>query len=257
MNRVREFSKRCDEMDKKRMTAKKLRISDLINGKYFAGSKEEMKPSYVITSFGEKISRVNLIGTVTDKFVNEDETYSSATLDDGTETIRLKAFREDVRILKDLELGDLILAIGKVKEYNGEIYVNAEVAKRLKDANFENLRKLEILKELVEQKKVIDDIRNVVDQLSEEELKEYVKNKFGLDEESLQVIIENLRIKKEIDYKPKILEVIKILDEGKGVEIGKIFQLSNLPENVIESAIDELMADGTLFEPTAGVLKIV
>lgn len=244
-------------LDKKRMTAKKVRIVDLISGRYFAGSKEEMKPSYVITPFGEKISRVNLIGSVIDKFVNEDETYSSTTLDDGTDAIRLKAFKEDTQVLKELELGDLILAIGKVKEYNGEVYVNAEVVKKLKDANFENLRKLEILKELVGQKKMLDEIRDLIEQLSEDELKEYVKNKFGLDEESLQVIVENLRVRKEIDYKPKILEVIKALDEGKGVEIGKIFQLSDLPENVIESAIDELLANGSLFEPTAGVLKIV
>ena len=38
-----------------RSPAKKVRISDLLNGKYFYGSKEEMKPGYVTTPYGEKV----------------------------------------------------------------------------------------------------------------------------------------------------------------------------------------------------------
>jgi predicted transcriptional regulator len=68
---------------------------------------------------------------------------------------------------------------------------------------------------------------------------------------------DSLRVKKEIDYKPKILDLIKKLDEGNGVEIVKIFELSSLPENVIESAINELLAKGLLFEPKPAVLKVV
>ena len=57
-------------MPVQRLTAKKVQISDIVNGKYFPGNKEEMKPSYVITPFGQKISRVNLVATVTDKFLS-------------------------------------------------------------------------------------------------------------------------------------------------------------------------------------------
>jgi hypothetical protein len=135
--------------------------------------------------------------------------------------------------------------------------VNVEIVKKITDVNFESLRKIEILNEIVEQKKAVDEIKDLLDKMSEEELKEYVKDKFGMDEETLNVVRENLRVAKEIDYKPKILELIKSLDEGNGVEIVKIFELSKLPENVIESAVNELLAKGLLFEPMPAVLRVV
>lgn len=240
----------------KRMTAKKVRISDIANGKYFPGSKEEMKPSYIITPFGRKISRANIIATVTEKFVSEDENYSSITIDDGTESIRVKTFKESVKLLKGIEPGELALIIGKIKEYNGEIYINGEIARKV-DINYENLRNIEILDELVKNKKMVEEIKDLVGKMPEEELKEYAKNKLGIDEESLQVVLENLKVVKEVDYKPKMLELIKSLDEGNGVEIGKILELSDLPENAIEETIDELLASGHLFEPHPGILKRV
>ena len=244
-------------MEKRRVPAKKVRIYDILNGKYFPGSKEEMKASYVITPFGDKISRVNIIATVIEKFESEDGNYSTIRIDDGTEALRVKFFKEDTAIIKNVDVGNLATIIGKVKEYNGEVYINGEIVRKVDDVNIENLQKLEILNELIEKKKVVDQIKNLLDEMSEEELKKTVKNKFGIDEGSLQVIRDNLKVVKEIDYKPKILEVIKSLDKGEGVEIGKILQLSDLPENVIENAINELLANGSLFEPKAGILKKV
>ncbi|MDI6798966.1 MAG: OB-fold nucleic acid binding domain-containing protein, partial [Candidatus Aenigmarchaeota archaeon] len=222
--------------DKKRLVAKKVRISDIVNGKYFSGSKEEMRPSYVVTPFGDKISRVNLIATVIDKFQSEDE-YSAITIDDGTEAIRVKTFRESTNLLQNIELGDLVLVIGKLKEYNGEVYVNGEIVKRIEDPNLESLRRLEVLNNITEQKKIVEEIKNLKDKMSREELEECMREKFGIEREVLEVIEENLRVAK-VDYKPKIIELIDSLDEGSGVEINKIFELSDLPESVIESAIN-------------------
>lgn len=236
-----------------RSPAKKVRISDLVNGKYFYGSKEEMKPSYVITSFGEKISRVNLIGTVIDKFVSADGNYSSATVDDGTEAIRVKSF-EGLPFEK-FELGDSIRVIGKLKEYNGELYISHELIEKVKDVNFELLSKIEVLNNLVKQKKIIDDVKLLSSQVDEVELKSYARDTYSIDEETLSVIIESK--KKEVDYKPAVLEVIEKLDEGKGVEIRKLFEVLNLPENVVERTLDMLINEGSLFEPTIGYLRKV
>lgn len=242
--------------DKKRLTAKKVRIVDITSGKFFPGSKEDMKPSYVITLSGQRISRVNLIATVTDKFLSEDGNYCTITVDDGSEAIRVKTFKENVELLRDVEPGDLVLVMGKIKEYNNEVYVNGEIARKV-DVNYENLRRLEILNDLIDQEKTVKEIKNLVEQMSEEELKEYVKSKFEMDEESLQVVREGLKVVKEVDYKPKILELIGSLDEGEGLEIGKILELSDLPENVIENAINELLSSGMLFEPSPGKLRKV
>jgi RPA family protein len=244
-------------VEKKRAVAKKVRIFDLVNGVFFHGSKLDMRPNYLITPYGEKISRVNLIGTVIDLFISEDENYGSLTLDDGSASIRAKVFGDGVKLVKKISNGDLALVVGKLKEYNGEIYVAAEVVRKLDDLNHEILRKIEILKDLKERKKIMEEIRNLIDQMSEEELKEYVEKKYGLNEECLNVVRANLKVGKEIDYKPKILEIIASMDKGEGVEISKIFELIDLPERIIENVIDELLSSGELFEPKPGFFKRV
>jgi RPA family protein len=242
-------------VEKKRAVAKKVRICDVLNGVFFHGSKAEMKPSYVITPFGERISRMNLIGSVTDVFLSEDGSYGSVTVDDGSGAIRAKVFGEGVSLMRDIAPGNLVLIVGKLKEYNGETYVNAEIMRKLEDPNQEILRKLEILKELKEKKTMIEDVKRVIEEMSEEELREYVRKKYGLDEESLRVVRENLKVVEKIDYRPKILEIIESMDKGEGVEIGKIFEVVDLPEKLVENAIDELLSSGILFEPTPGKLK--
>lgn len=181
----------------KRLPAKKIRIVDIANGKYFPGNKEEMKPSYVITAFGEKVSRVNLVASVMDKFLSEDGNYSTMTIDDGSESLRVKAFKEDVKLLEDIEVGDMVLVIGKLKEYNGEVYINAEVVKKV-NPNYESLRKLEILEKLINQEKVVEEIKRFSGRMSQEELNEFARQRYGLDGESVQAILEG-----KIDYKPK------------------------------------------------------
>jgi RPA family protein len=242
-------------MQIKRMASIKVRIYDIVNGRYFAGSKEDMKASYIITPLGEKISRVSLIASITEKFLSDDGSYSSITIDDGSEAIRVKAFKESVSLFTNVAVGDLVSVIGKVKEYNGEIYINGEVVKKNTDPNMENLRKLEILNKIMDEKKVADDLRNLANEVSEEELKSYAESKYNIDAESLQIILESKKL--EIDYKPKMLDVIGTLDTGDGIEVGKLFEVLDLPENIIEKTLDELLSQGYIFEPHPGKVKRV
>ncbi len=237
----------------KRYTAKKVRIKDIVEGRFFHGN-EELRESFLVTPLGQKISRVNLIASVIDKFLSEDGNYAFIVIDDGSESMRVKAF-DEVEVLEGVEIGDLIQVIGRVREFNGEIYLTCELIRKV-DPNLEILRKLEILKELIKQKKILENIRKLSN-LPEEELISFAKEKYGMDEVCLKFILENLNKEKVIDYKPAILKLIESLDKGEGVEIGKIFELSNLPENEIEKAIDELLSSGELFEPKPGVLKRV
>jgi RPA family protein len=239
----------------KRLPAKKVRIFDLIYGKYFPGEKEKMKESYIVTPFGQKISRVNIIATVIDKFLSDDGNYSTITIDDGSEATRVKMFREKTELIQEVEVGDLVLVVGKLKEYNGEVYINGEIIRKVQEPNLENLRRLEILKDLVEQKKIVDELKNLKEKMGEEEFEEYAKKKYGIEEEALSFIIKESKV--EEDYKPKIMKIIEGLDEGNGVEIGKILEISNLPENIIEKGIEELLESGVLFEPRPGILKKV
>ncbi|MEM7826351.1 MAG: OB-fold nucleic acid binding domain-containing protein, partial [Candidatus Aenigmatarchaeota archaeon] len=177
-------------------------------------------------------------------------------IDDGTACIRVKLFGKDNQLLQKISRGDLVIVIGKVKEYDGEIYVLGEILRKLEDPNFEVLRKLEILKEMKIKMVMIEEIKNLLNELSEEELKKHAE-KYGLEEESLNFLKENLRISEKIDYKPRILELISSLDKGEGVEVSKIFEVVKLPERIVENAIDELLSSGDLFEPKPGILKRV
>lgn len=230
------------------LPAKKIRICDIVNGKFFADGKEGMKPSYVITQFGNKVTRVTLVGTVVDKFESEDGNYATVTIDDGSGLVRAKAFK-DIEMTKDLDIGDEAIVIGKMKEYQGEVYVNLEVAKKV-EPNYEIKHKLEVLKNLLNEKVVVDELRRLTESMSEEELKEYAKTR-GLDEESLKVVI----VSPTVDYKPKILEIFQTLDKGDGVEVGRIFEILKLPENIVEKLLTEFLDSGYIYEPTPGKLK--
>ncbi len=238
-----------------RIPAKKCRITDIVNAKFFSGSKEELKPSYIITDYGEKIFRVNIVATVTEKFSGEEGKYSSLTIDDESSTINVKVFGEDVKLFQNITTGDLVRIVGKIKNYNNENYVIAEAISKIDDPNFESLHKLKILNELIKSKKIAEELRNLRDQLTEEELHEYAKEKFGFEEEELTVLLAGK--KTEIDYQPKILDMIAKLDAGDGVEVSQLMEVLNLPENVVETTLDNLLASGALYEPVVGKLKKV
>ncbi|MEM5802088.1 MAG: OB-fold nucleic acid binding domain-containing protein [Candidatus Aenigmatarchaeota archaeon] len=240
-------------MSAKRLPAIKVRIHDIVNGRFFKGDRENLQPSYLITSFGERISRVNVLATVIDKFINLNEDYATITLDDGSGSIRVKAFKDNVKLFSEIEKGDLVLVIGKVKEFNDEIYINAEIVRKLEDPNYELLRKVELLQRIYPKRVMVEEIKKLSEQVSMEELLAYAKEKYNLDPEITQFILQTKNL--ETDYKPKILEIIKELDKGDGVEIGKLFEVLNLPENVIEKAIDELLTIGELYEPLPGKLR--
>jgi len=240
-----------------RMPAKKVRVTDITNGKYFFSNAEQKRVAYIVTPFGQRLSRVNIVATVIDKFVNEDESYCALTLDDGTGVVKVKAFKEDAKNIAKFELGDLMVTIGKLREYTGEVYVAVEAIRKLNDVKLEQMRKLELLNGLLVAKRMVDELRSIHENSSLEELKEIAMKKFGLDEEQLNVVIENLNVRKEVDYKPALMEIISKIDTGKGVEMHKLFDQSNLPENIVEATINDLLAEGILFEPLPGILKRV
>jgi RecG-like helicase len=92
----------------------------------------------------KKISRVNIIANVVDKYFNDGEKkYASITVDDASGQIKLKAFGEDIFALKDVIQGDTLQIIGVVREYNSELYLLPEVVKKV-DTKWLLVRKLEI-----------------------------------------------------------------------------------------------------------------
>ena len=122
-----------------RQAAYKLFVKDLISGKL---EKTGDGIPYV-SLWGLKIFKVHLTGTVVAKYKKKDTEYSSVVLDDGTACIRVKGFGEKSEDVGNLEVGDIVDVIGRIRFDGDEISINAEIVRKIEDVNLELLRVLE------------------------------------------------------------------------------------------------------------------
>ncbi|HDI02712.1 MAG TPA: hypothetical protein ENF95_01100 [Candidatus Aenigmarchaeota archaeon] len=245
-------------MERKRLTAIKTEIKPIVEGKYVRG--EGFESNYVITPLGLRISRARILATVMTKFVNEDKTYGFLVLDDGTETIRAKVFK-NIKLIDSIKEGDLVDVIGKLREYDGELYIMPEVVKKIENPNFLILRKAELLEQKEELKKIREKVLGFKKQTSDlEEIKKLAQAE-GINPELVEAILESEESeieKEEIDkksIKEMVLEIIEKLDDGTGAEYGAIISEANLDEAEVEEVINELLTEGTCYEPRPGRIK--
>jgi RPA family protein len=195
-----------------RQTAKKVSIFSLTHGKWV--KKEGMEPSYIVTDYGEEVARARVLGTVVGKFVSEDENFASLTLDDGTDTIRAKTFKT-AKPLDTVNEGDLVDVIGKVREWNGEIYIIPEIVHKV-DPNTELLRRLEIASKS----------------------RSFTSGRQPAEKE---------------DLRKKILEIVG--KEKDGISYDLLIQKSGKGEKEVEKVVNDILAEGICYEPTPGKIK--
>jgi len=129
-----------DNTPRKRNTAIKLRIGDLLKGRPFMS-----EGKFLFLELGDKkVSRINILANCVDKFVQDGEKkYASITVDDASGQIRLKSFGEDIEDIQGITQGDTLQIIGNVREWNGELYIIPEIIKAV-DPRWLLVRKLEI-----------------------------------------------------------------------------------------------------------------
>jgi len=246
-------------MEVKRLTAKKASVEEIVKGKFV--KKSGFESSYVLTNLGRRLSRIRALGLIVDKFISADERYATITLDDSTETIRCKVFI-NTKIFDGFGSGDLVDVFGKLREYNGEIYVMPEIISTV-NANFETLRILELEKIFKEQREKIKKIRELQKQTSDlAEIKTAVKDLMSLEDAEgileAQEMIENSVEEKVVsanDVKNKILKIIETLDKGEGADYQDILIKSGLLEKSIDIAIQDLLETGVCYEPHPGKIK--
>ena len=203
-----------------RQTAKKVRILDLMSGEWVR--KEGMEPSYVQTKSGEQVSRARILSTVVGKFQAEDGNFASVTLDDGTDTIRAKTFKT-VKPLDSVNVGDIVELIGKVREWNDEVYILPELVRKLVDPNFELLRRLELLRLAKSGPKKASADGQVKGPSEQEKLRN---------------------------------DMLKLIEEAKdGISYTEILEKMKIPEEKAEPIINELLAEGICYEPSPGKVK--
>ncbi len=234
-----------------RQTAKKVRIWDLMRGEWVKN--EGMEPSYVTTGYGENVSRARILATVTAKFISEDKAFGSLTLDDGTDTIRIKVFKS-VKPVEDFKTGDVVDVVGRVREYEGEIYIIPEVIRKVSDPNIETLRRLEIIYKIEGIKKTKDLINKYRDDFPKnEELKKALIEK-GMKREWIDIALGGKELtNKKSDLRKVIMDIL--MSSPDGIEYSELIKKASAEEADAESVINDLLSEGICYEPSPGKIK--
>jgi len=206
--------------------AKKVLIEDIQKGKYVNATDEE--PAHIVTLWGEKASRVRVLGTVVDK--NVDERMCFLFLDDGTGVISVRAWGEDARALEKYEVGALLDVIGRIREFAGEVYLYPELIVRVQDPNLETLRLLEIVRD---RKKVVQAGMLPVPKETKPEIE----------------VVEMM------SPETKIEAIIEKLDKGDGVTVEELASALKISKLEAWERIRNLLAQGTVYEFKEGRYK--
>ncbi|MFX1485938.1 MAG: OB-fold nucleic acid binding domain-containing protein [Promethearchaeota archaeon] len=235
---------------KKRATAFKLNISDILGGTYHK-SKEG---SFLDTQYGLKILRTHVMATVVEKFESGNEftssngtkkDYSTLTIDDGTGVIRIKTWQEDTELVKSIDIGDIVDVVGRVREYQEELYIMPETISRIVDPNWELVRELEI----IEAKREYPPVNSAPteSEIAERDSKDtYAPGELESSEEI------EAKLESKTDLQGILFELIEQYTED-GVAAKDLFEeLSEFPKADIKSALTSLIKEGAIYEPKPG-----
>jgi hypothetical protein len=142
-----------------------------------------------------------------------------------------------------------------VKEYQGEIYLAPEIITAVEDPNMQLLRELELRlqdNETEKKRKIILEHQKQTSDMTE--LERLMRERFGLQPEEVEALLQ-IQEEPEDDKKTELLKLIEKLDEGIGCDYADIIKASGLPEDVIDSVVNELLSEGSCFEPRPGKIK--
>ncbi len=243
-------------MELRRLTAKKCFIKELVTGRFI--QKEAPESSYVLTRLGRRLSRVRVLANVVDIYENPSSSFASITIDDSTGVIRAKIFG-DTEVIRNIEKGDLIDVIGKLRNSEGETWINLEIVKRIENPNFEILRMLEVAKILKEQKEKFEKVKEQLPQSSDiNEL--FVLLGEELTKKEIEAIVEASEVFMEMEadrHKALVLQLIEELDYGDGADYKELLERAGIEEKLFDQILQELLEKGYCFEPKPGKIKKV
>ncbi|MFH1072595.1 MAG: hypothetical protein V1743_04160 [Nanoarchaeota archaeon] len=212
-----------------RQTAYKCRIADLLTGFYVV--KEGWEPNYVETRLG-RISRANIIGVVVS--VMDEKNF---LLDDGSGRMHVRSFDEGKSFA--VTIGEIVLIIGRPRKYNEEMYLVPEIVKLIEDKVWIELRKKEL--DMLEQAAGIPpETAAQTPEAPGVVVQEQAEQDSGQQE--LLVNSDDL-----------VLEKIKALDAGEGVDIDDLVQAVQV-ENA-EKRVQKLLEEGQIFMIKPGRVK--
>lgn len=199
----------------KRQVAYKVRISDILSRNL---AKDEFSAGYLKLK-NSNVSRVNVIATVVYKPENSSG-YNNAVIDDGTGKILLRSF-ENMNAFSKTDVGDGVLVIGKIREFNSEKYIMPEILKKLDNFMWMNVRELELRKGVDFDNYPKSEIKAPAEEVNNEE----------------------------------ICSIIRKLDNGDGAFVEDV--IKNLKHDAAEKMLNILLEKGNIFEIKPGKLKVL
>ncbi len=224
-----------------RQTAHKSTIRELKEGEYTKAT-GEWEPNYILTPQGRKISRTNIIGIIV-SIQEEELTYSSFIIDDGTEKISIRSF-ENKDAIKRLQIGDPVLVIGRPRTFNNETYLTLEIVKKISNPKWIELRKLELnyKQEEVTEKTISMETHKKENTIKEETITEDSEKitQPGTEEDPTEL--------------EKLIEIIKSSDKGEGADTEELIAQQG-PST--EEHIKRLLEQGEIFEIKPGRVKVL
>ena len=210
-------------MIQQRQSAHKVWIGDLLHSTYLPGEGEFEPHLFLVRE--KKISRVNIIATVVNKY--QSEGYSYLDLDDGSGSLRAKFWAEDIKFTQHVNLGHLVLVVGKCRKFNNEIYIQPELIRILDNPLWAKLRKIELEKEYGSPQNSIT-----------ESLNKQTEDLIPATESSRRKLLQLISQSEEIAYDQLIKE------SGIGVQ-------------EVDSLIKELIMEGEIYMPRPGIIRII
>lgn len=218
-----------------RQIAYKVRIGDLLRGEYV--EQGGWQPNFL--RVGEKhISRVNLIATVID--TQPGASFGSVTVDDGSGALQVRAFNEDSAKLGQINVGDVVIIIGRPRKYGNQIFISYEIVK-----------KLDSLWLKVRQKELGD--MPINNNVSSQPIMTSVQKENGVQTETVRAE----PVKDVHEDKKKILGLIRDMDTGNGADIDGVVNNSGLSQQKAEGILEDLIKAGEIYENVAGKIKLL
>jgi len=218
----------------KRIPTIRVLISDIKQGEFL----DLQEGKRIKTPSGLSVLRVSIVGMIVAEFGNPERSFRSLILDDGSDTIAIKAWRAEMALLADIEVGDLVRVIGKVRESGNERFISPEIVSKLDDLNWETLHRLERLYAIL----TMGEKSNISDISTESTTPEaHVVQEMVVDDDS-----------------PLDIRILNIIRQGKSAGVAYAEIVKNLPgvsEDKIKDALRNLISEGEIYEPTQGKFK--
>ncbi len=196
------------------------------------------------------INRVRIFGTVISRFDrDEPKKFTSLTIDDGTDTIRVKIWpnqfkNQDGSIIeskdlgKDVKQGDIIDILGKVKKYENEFYVIPYNLIIRNDIEWEMNRRAQLLS--------IDFDRNGIIS-AEDEIKDL--------ENTSNNVSDDIVVNNDLSETERLLNAFS--DNYKENSIALLSERSKLDKDLVKKLMQELRVDGQVLAPEIGFYEIL